>query len=158
MDMHTLKEEVYVLLYFISFGIYLFSTMDLVEYISNNIKKKVLKVIVIIIYWIIQIYITFIFSYHLLDGYLPIYFLLFIVMGYYLYYHFFKKKFLKIINIGYLIIKKLSKILKKLLVPFIYSKVFWNKIKLILKHYQMIIKKTFKKKNNIQKNEENNID
>lgn len=146
MNMYTLKEEIYVLIYYICFGIYLFSSLDVIDYIYKNLKKKTLKVIIIIIYWLLQIYVTFIFSYHLLDGYLPIYFLFFIFLGYYIYSHILKERLIKTIIFLGIIFKKLLKLLKKIIRPFIYSKPFINNVKQFIKHYINIIKKTFKKK------------
>lgn len=153
--MYTLKEEIYVLIYYICFGIYLFSSLDVIDYIYKHLKKKVIKVIVIIIYWLLQIYVTYIFSYHLLDGYLPIYFLFFIFLGYYIYSHILKKRLIKTIIFIGIIFKKLLKILKKIIRPFLYSKPFISNVKKFIKHYINIMKNTFKKKD---KNLLQNID
>lgn len=155
MNMYTLKEEIYVLIYYICFGIYLFSSLDVIDYIYKHLKKKVIKVIVIIIYWLLQIYVTYIFSYHLLDGYLPIYFLFFIFLGYYIYSHILKKRLIKTIIFIGIIFKKLLKILKKIIRPFLYSKPFISNVKKFIKHYINIMKNTFKKKD---KNLLQNID
>lgn len=157
MNMYTLKEEIYVLIYYICFGIYLFSSLDVIDYVYKHLKKKVVKIIVIVVYWLLQIYVTFIFSYHLLDGYLPIYFLFFIFLGYYIYSHILRKRLIKTIIFLGIIFKKLLKIVKKIIRPFLYSKPFMNNVKKCIKHYTNIIKKTFHKK---EKNEETskNID
>ncbi len=146
MNMYTLKEELYVLVYYTCFGIYLFSSLDMVDYIYKHFKKKFFKVMIILIYWLFQIYVTFIFSYHLLDGYLPIYFIFFIFLGYYLYTHILRKRLLKTIHFLGIIFKKLLKLLKKMIRPLIYSKPFFAMVKRMIQHYKMIVKKTMKKK------------
>lgn len=144
--MYTLKEEIYVLIYYICFGIYLFSSLDIMDYIYQKIKKKVFRVMITVVYWLLQVYVTFVFSYHLLDGYLPIYFLFFIFLGYYLYSHILKKQLIKTISFLGIIFKKVRKILKKIIRPFLYSKPFINHLKNWIKHYRNIIAKTFTKK------------
>lgn len=146
MNMYTLKEEVYVMFYYICFGIYIFSSIDITNFIYKNIKSKVLKIIITIIYWIIQIYVTFIFSYHLLDGYLPIYFFFLIIIGYFIYIKLLKKHLIKTIHILGIILKKLLKILKKIIKPFLYSKEVVIVVKKFFRHYLKIIKDTFKRK------------
>ena len=66
--MYTIQEELYILLYLVAFGIYLFSTLDIVTIICKKFKKKAIKIIIQVIFWLLQIYISFIFSYQLMSG------------------------------------------------------------------------------------------
>lgn len=146
MNMYTLREEVYVLFYYICFGIYLFSSMDMINFIYKSIKSKVFKILITLVYWMIQIYVTFLFSYHLLDGYLPIYFFLLIMIGYVLYVKVFKKHFIRTLHILGIIFKKIAKILKKIIKPFLYSKHVITTLKKFMHHYLKIIKQVFGRK------------
>ena len=83
--MYTIQEELYILLYLVAFGIYLFSTLDIVTIICKKFKKKAIKIIIQVIFWLLQIYISFIFSYQLMSGYVPIYFIAFVYSGYFIY-------------------------------------------------------------------------
>lgn len=142
MNLYPLKEEVYLMLYLIAYGIYLFATLDIIEGCIKRIPKKWMKVILQILYWIAQCYITYLFSYRLLDGYLPIYFILFILVGYILYRYVFKKVFIKTLTMLFYVIKKICAFLKKVIQPFMYSKPVVQGIKKGWKHYKKIIKDT----------------
>lgn len=120
--MYTLNEEMRVLISLILFGIYLISFIDMLDIICGRIKKKVLQIIFMCTCWITQLYITFIFSYNIMNGYVPIYFILFIYIGAIIYIKLFKKYFKKIFNIIYNVLNKLFKYIIKLLKPLLYSK------------------------------------
>ncbi len=139
---YTLKEELFIILYLFLFGIYLSSIIDFVDLLLLKIKKIVYKTIISIGFILIQIYIIYIFSYNIMDGYVPIYFGLFILSGYYIYYKFFKKAFIK--NLEY-IFKIVKYILNKLSF-LLYSKTFFNYINKFFKREYTIIKKSFTKK------------
>lgn len=142
MNLYPLKEEVYLMLYLIAYGIYLFATLDMMEECTKRIQKKWIKGILQMLYWVVQCYITYLFSYRLLDGYLPIYFILFILAGYILYRYIFKKVFIKTLAVSFYVIKKICAFLKKVIQPFIYSKLVVQGMKKGWKHYQKIIKDT----------------
>ena len=85
----TLDVELKILVYILSFGIYYFAASDLLIYIVDRKKqKKLVKILFEIIYLISQVYITFNFCYNLDNGYIPIYFMIFIIIGFMLYYLF----------------------------------------------------------------------
>ena len=142
MNLYPLKEEVYLMLYLIAYGIYLFATLDMIEECVKRIHKKWIKVILQVVYWVAQCYITYIFSYRLLDGYLPIYFILFILAGYMLYRYVFKSVFVKTLSVLFRVIKKICAFLKKVIQPFIYSKPVVQGMKKGYRHYKQIIKET----------------
>lgn len=127
--MYTLKEEMRVLISLLMFGIYLFSFIDMIDIICEKEKKKLNQIIIMIICWIIQLYITFVFSYNIMNGYVPIYFVLFIYIGSIIYIKLFKKYFIKIINIIYNVLNRLFKRIIKLLKPVFYSQYMANFIK-----------------------------
>lgn len=146
--MYTIKEEIYIILSLISFGIYLFASLDIVEIIVSKINNKIIKIICDIIFLFIQIYIIFIFSYNLMEGYIPIYFILFIYIGYLIYDKLCKRKFQHLILHLLSLIKKIMILIKKIIKPLLYSK----EVKMFFKREVKIIKKTF----NFRKKEKNN--
>ena len=78
-----LDVELKILIYIIAYGIYYFASSDVLIYIINKIKKKIVVIIFEVLYLIIQIYITYNFCYKLENGYIPIYFMLFIMREYF---------------------------------------------------------------------------
>ena len=106
--MYTIQEELYILLYLVAFGIYLFSTLDIVTIICKKFKKKAIKIIIQVIFWLLQIYISFIFSYQLMSGYVPIYFIAFVYSGYFIYEKLLKRYFRKVINSIFLVLKRIA--------------------------------------------------
>lgn len=145
--MHTLKEEVIILIYLIMYGIYLFSSLDILNIICKKTKKKIISIFVQVMYWIAQLCLTFIFSYNLMEGYVPIYFILFIYFGYYIYKKLFKKYYISIIENILKVLKKIFLQIIKILKPIIYSNTLIKISKKIVKRECKIIKNTiFKRK------------
>ena len=131
-----LNLELKIIIYIITYGIYYYAVSDLVIFIEEKHQlKKIPK--------LSQIYVTYRFCYRLDDGYIPIYFLLFIVIGFLLYYLLMKESFNFIIKkIDALFLKIISKIKHLFYSPSI-VKIMKNKIKNIL---QKIKNKKLKKK------------
>ena len=75
-----LNLELKILVYILIYGIYYFAVSDILIYIVDKKKNnKVFKLIVEIIYLVSQLYLSYDFCYKLDDGYIPVYFLLFII-------------------------------------------------------------------------------
>jgi hypothetical protein len=105
----TLDVELKILVYILSFGIYYFAASDLLIYIvDRNKKKKIVKILFEIIYLISQVYITFNFCYNLDNGYIPIYFMIFIIIGFMLYYLFMRNYFIKCLDFVFKIYDKIT--------------------------------------------------
>ena len=157
--MYTIQEELYILLYLVAFGIYLFSTLDIVTIICKKFKKKAIKIIIQVIFWLLQIYISFIFGYQLMSGYVPIYFIAFVYSGYFIYEKLLKKYFRKVINSIFLVLKRIIKLIIKLIKPLIYSKKLTTFLNKFLKREKRIIKKQLftKPLNEENEEEENNL-
>lgn len=85
---YTLKEEIHVMILLIVFGIYISSYVEFIYLFLTQIKKKILRILLEIIGWITQIIITYLFVYKMADGYVPLYFILFIALGILLYFLF----------------------------------------------------------------------
>lgn len=147
MIIYTIKEELYLIVYLFSYGVYLFATLDVIDQIIIKLNKKVLTIIINICYWLTQWYITYIFSLKLMDGYLPMYFILFIGLGAFIYIKLLKKVFLKTIKLILKLIKKIIKLLK----PLVYSKEVVDTTKKSAKHYKRILENTFKIKTKNEK-------
>lgn len=93
---HPIKEEVYISIYLIIYGIYIFLIYDLFYLVINKLKiKKVFSILFELLFCLLQIYITYKFSYNLASGYIPIYFILFIFVGLIIYIKFIKNSFTK---------------------------------------------------------------
>ena len=157
--MYTIQEELYILLYLVAFGIYLFSTLDIVTIICKKFKKKAIKIIIQVIFWLLQIYISFIFSYQLMSGYVLIYFIAFVYSGYFIYEKLLKRYFRKVINSIFLVLKRIIKLIIKLIKPLIYSKKLTTFLNKFLKREKRIIKKQLftKPLNEENEEEENNL-
>ena len=155
--MYTIQEELYILLYLVAFGIYLFSTLDIVTIICKKFKKKAIKIIIQVIFWLLQIYISFIFSYQLMSGYVPIYFIAFVYSGYFIYEKLLKKYFRKVINSIFLVLKRIIKLIIKLIKPLIYSKKLTTFLNKFLKREKRIIKKQLFTKPLNEENEEEQV-
>ena len=155
--MYTIQEELYILLYLVAFGIYLFSTLDIVTIICKKFKKKAIKIIIQVIFWLLQIYISFIFSYQLMSGYVPIYFIAFVYSGYFIYEKLLKRYFRKVINSIFLVLKRIIKLIIKLIKPLIYSKKLTTFLNKFLKREKRIIKKQLFTKPLNEENEEEQV-
>lgn len=104
-----LNVELKILVYIIIYGIYYFAVSDLLVYIIEHKKrKKFSKVLIEILYLLSQIYITYDFCYKLDGGYIPVYFLLFIIIGFLLYYLFMREYFIKCLDFANKLIIKIK--------------------------------------------------
>lgn len=156
---HQINEEIYIIVNLVLYGIYLVSTYDILIKIEKFFKYgKIKRFILELIFWIFQITITYFFSYKLAKGYIPSYFILFHLIGVYLYFAYFSKKLNKnveIILLGYL---KISPFIKKMIQELVYSKELWEILQ--LKRYKKVFKtnrKSIPKNENLTENKEEYI-
>lgn len=134
-----LNVEFKILVYILIYGIYYFAVSDVLVYIVEKKKrKKIFKIIIEIIYLLSQIYITYDFCYKLDDGYIPIYFLLFIVIGFLLYYLFMREYFIKCLDF-------INKILNKV-IPY-FKHLFYSKTLFKVKFKKIFKKRKIKNQN-----------
>lgn len=103
-----LDVELKVLIYIIAYGIYYFSSSDLLIYILNKFKNKIVGVLLEVLYLFVQVFVTYNFCYKLENGYIPIYFMLFIIIGFLLYYLFMREYFNKCLDFIYKFIIKIK--------------------------------------------------
>lgn len=146
--MLSTTEEIRIMFYLISFGIFCISSYDLIMMIVD--KKTKTKNIILVIYSVMLLYITIKFSYKLASGYVPIHFILFMVIGFLIYITI-RKSFLQGITYMNEIYNKIKKSLKKVLLFLVYPKEVVGIITLCVKTIMTTIKcflKSFKKRNN----------
>lgn len=137
--MMSIKEEIYIIISLIIYGIYLISSYDLILQIQNfNKQKKIKSYLIEIIFNLLQILVTIKFSQNLSDGYIPTYFIIFLIIGILIYYYTSRKFFLKEIEKFLNIYKKNEKKLKNFINELFYSKEMINLIKKELKRYKKI--------------------
>lgn len=145
---HELKEEIYISLYLIIYGIYIISSYDIILYILNKLKiNKILHIILELIYFIIQLILTYFFSYKLASGYMPIYFILFIVIGLIIYYKLLRKSLINNLEVIFNCIKLILPTLKKVVQNLIYSKELISLIRGIIKKITKKIRIIKRKRN-----------
>lgn len=146
--MLSTTEEIRIMFYLISFGIFCISSYDLIMMIVDENSKT--KNIILVIYSVMLLYVTIKFSYKLASGYVPIHFILFMVIGFLIYITI-RKSFLQGITYMNEIYNKIKKPLKKVLLFLVYPKEVVGIITLCVKTIMNTIKsflKSFKKRNN----------
>ena len=140
-------EEIRIMFYLISYGIFCISSYDLI--ILLKFKRSIYKNIVLVIYSLSILYITIKFSYKLAYGYVPIHFILFMIIGFIIYITI-RKNFL----IGVTYIYEMCLIIKKPLIKIIYFLVYPKEIIYIIRMCFKTLGKTIKDfKNKLLKKE-----
>lgn len=137
----SISKEIYIIVNLIFFGIYLISTYDFIIQIQKKLKNNKFKIYLIeITFNILQILLTIKFSQNLANGYIPSYFIIFLIIGVVIYYYTSRKIFIntihKILNI-YIVNKKR---IKNFIQEMFYSKEIINLLKKELKRYTQIFK------------------
>lgn len=145
---HSTKEEVRILLYLIGYGIFIISTYDTLMLIVSKINK-IIKSILSIIYVLAITYFTYEFSYVLASGYIPIHFILFLIIGFLIYY-LIRKTYINGLIIIYELLMKIKKSFIQMLIFLIYPKEIINILLIIMGKIKVTIYdfwKTLKRKN-----------
>lgn len=93
---YTFKEQLLMIIYFVILGMFLGIMFDLINLLFC--KAKVINYIMQIACWSIVTIICVLSVDKISDGYLPVYVILFFVVGYLIYYYLLKKQFEKRIN------------------------------------------------------------
>jgi hypothetical protein len=136
------SEEIRVMFYLISFGVFCISSYDLI--IMAIDKKTKTRNIILVIYSIMLLYITIKFSYKLASGYVPIHFILFMVIGFLIYITI-RKSFIKGIEYMNEIYIKIKKPLLKILIFLVYPRQIVGIICLWIKTVKATFKNFYKK-------------
>lgn len=108
---YTFKEQLLMIIYFMIVGMFLGVMFDLINLFFC--EKKVLNYIIQITLWGIVTIICVISVDKISNGYLPLYVILFFIIGYIIYYYLLKKQFERRINN----ICKYKKDIKKIVFP-----------------------------------------
>lgn len=135
---HPLREELIIIIGLILFGFYLSITYDSFIYVNNQISKR--KKLNEIIFILIQIYITYIFSYKLSDGYIPIYFVLFFLFSWFIYFSYIQNIIHKILNKLIKIIKKINPFISNILKNLLYDQYIYLIIKKLIIQIMLSLK------------------
>lgn len=137
-----------ITLLLVAFGIYVVATLDLIQriYPFDKIKYKrnyIYYYLIQIIYVLLQIIVTYYFTFNMAKGYVPVYFFVFVILGIVIYYMLLRKNYLivinKIIKVSFILIKKILKILVWIMLPI-------DIIKLIIKYIKQRKIRVLKKK------------
>lgn len=106
---HTLNEELYIIIYLIFFGLYILSTYDFfLKVLTETKTSKILNILFQIFFCILQLTITYFFTYKLAAGYIPIYFIIFVILGVLIYYFICRKTLISTTSQFIKICKKLN--------------------------------------------------
>ncbi len=133
--------EIKIIVNIIAFSILFFSTWDLYILIKSKfIKKRFLNIFFDLLFILITIYITYTYTYLLASGYIPQLFIVFLILGYLVYYLFLRKKYLLVIDKILSFLSYLLNYIRKFLRPVFYSKK-------LLFYLKMQVNKIFIKKN-----------
>ncbi len=124
---HSTQEEVRIMVYIISFGVFCLSSYDTLLYLIKNIKK-IPNLIIQSIFSLIMIYFTYEFSYKLAYGYIPIHYILFLIIGFIIY-KLIRKEYLEGLNLLTTIFLKIKPKIIKIMVFLLYPKEFIAGIK-----------------------------
>lgn len=128
--MLSTSDEIRIMFYLIGYGVFCISSYDLVMLLK--FKKTRNKNIILSIYSILILYISIEFSYKLANGYVPIHFILFMIIGFLIYITI-RKSFLQGITYLYEIYLKIKKPIYKIICFLVYPKEIINIIKVCIK-------------------------
>lgn len=148
-------EDVKIVLLLVAFGIYIVASIDLIQriYPFEKAKKKLSYIYyyaIQLLYVIVQLIVTYYFTFNMAKGYVPLYFFVFVIVGFVIYYILLRVKYLekvnKIISILSVLVKKILRFLVWIVVPI-------DIIKMVIKPFKRIkIKKNKKKLHKLLQN------
>lgn len=131
---YDIQTQIWIIIWLTIFGIFLIATYDIFYYVLDYYQvKKITRGIAEVVFGTIQIFIAYRVSYNICDGYIPIYFFLFFVLGVIIYIKLLKKTLIKDLPMIMKAINFLGKWLIKLIVFLFYSPEVWHFIKKFIK-------------------------
>lgn len=108
-----IKNEIFIIINLIAYSITYLSYWDLTLEIKSILISKIYnKIILDLIFFFTTIYFTYQFTFKLSSGYIPLLFFVFLILGFFIYFIFFRHSYLIIVN-------NIIKILNKYKVRFI---------------------------------------
>ena len=87
----SLNTQFILMIHVILYGIFIGITFDCVSLIKHNILNPIVQMAVIVLYWIVQLPLTFIYIYNVNEGIFHLYILLFLFVGAVIYYKFMRQ-------------------------------------------------------------------
>ena len=118
---YTLKDEISIIILLIVYGIYISLYYEILNILVMKLKNKIIKIFTEIILCLLQIYISYLFIYKIQDGYIPIYFLGFILTGVLIYFLYHSRLYRVINYIFEKVMDFLKKVIKEI-IEFLYPK------------------------------------
>ena len=118
---YTLKDEISIIILLIVYGIYISLYYEILNILVMKLKNKIIKIFTEIILCLLQIYISYLFIYKIQDGYIPIYFLGFILTGVLIYFLYHSRLYRVINYIFEKVMNFLKKVIKEI-IEFLYPK------------------------------------
>ena len=108
-----IKNEIFIIINLIAYSITYLSYWDLILEIKSILISKIYnKIILDLIFLFTTVYFTYQFTFKLSSGYIPLLFFVFLILGFFIYFIFFRHSYLIIVN-------NIIKILNKYKVRFI---------------------------------------
>ena len=116
-------KEVYIIINLIAYSITFLSIWDLVLEIKNIWTFKLFnKIIIDVLFLICTINFTYKFTFNLANGYIPLLFFIFIIIGFFIYFLFLRSSYLSFINFILLRSIKLKPFIINLIKELFYNK------------------------------------
>lgn len=132
---NNIKTELKTIILLFVYGIFLMYMFDIIKIISNKFKKKIFKIVIEVIMWICNIYVSYKYIYVIQNGAIPVYFILFLFIGAIMYFLVRKHTIVTtnlIVNIIFKIINYFKKEIKESIWPQ-YLKVYFKEIFMFVK-------------------------
>lgn len=82
----SLNTQFILMIHVILYGLFIGITLDCVSLVKSNILNPIVQMTMIVLYWIIQLPLTFIYIYNVNEGIFHLYILIFLFVGIVIYY------------------------------------------------------------------------
>lgn len=87
----SLNTQFILMIHAILYGVFIGITFDCVTIVKNQLFNQIVQMVLIVLYWIVQIPLTFVYIYNVNEGIFHLYILIFLVLGVVLYYKFMRQ-------------------------------------------------------------------
>lgn len=87
----SLNTQFILMIHAILYGVFIGITFDCVTIVKNQLFNQIVQIALIVLYWIVQIPLTFVYIYNVNEGIFHLYILLFLALGAILYYKFMRQ-------------------------------------------------------------------
>ena len=125
-----IKNEIFIIINIIAYSITYLSYWDLVLEIKSVLIAKIYNKIILDLFFLLSsIYFTYQFTFKLSNGYIPILFFVFLILGFFCYFYFIRHNYLILINTILIILSKYKVQFINLIKELLYNKAFIRFIK-----------------------------